>query len=181
MEIKRNKEKERIKGLVRNILASTLIASLVGIVGCAPEKEELTLPQTVNQAHSCSLNYSNSLAQAEGVMQGVFARKNFTEEEQKQVYSALNSVITNYARHQELSKRIPEGVSLAHPTNNFPWYSLLEKNVTGIDAGTPEIQKYFAGKYPGFKAASIFSPAEQETVDEALDVVAGILEVLAGD
>ncbi|MBI2632713.1 hypothetical protein HYW75_06940 [Candidatus Pacearchaeota archaeon] len=152
------------------------LTGLIGILGCVPQKEELSLSRIADEMEIIRTDYSNSLSQVESTMRNVFEGRYFSEENQLKVYNLLKYTKDKSEKYDKLKLKCPEQpYALEFPTNRFEYFPLLEKNVTGIDGGSPEIQKYFDSKYPGFKADPIFSPGEKEAVEEAINIA---LEVL---
>lgn len=174
--------KARKEDLLGKLTTGVLLIGLSGLVSCTPQKVEPTLSEVVTSMELSKMDYTNSLNNAEKVMKKVIQNRNFTSDEQKEVYAYLSSAISNFTVYTTLSDKCPELVEpLVFPTNNFPWYNLLEKNVIGFDGGSPEIEKYFARTYSGFKADSIHSKKEKEAAETALEVTVEILSGLLGN
>ncbi|MEK6934141.1 MAG: hypothetical protein AABW75_04685 [Nanoarchaeota archaeon] len=162
------------------IIRSAFLAGLIGIAGCAPPKVEFSLSQIAERMDNIRASYSTSLVQVNTKMDQVMTSRYFSEDDQKVVYGALKSMVNGFTEYKELtSKCAEEPYCFEFSTNRFEWYPLLQKNVVGFDGGNPEIQKYFDAKYSGFKAGSIYSPAEKEASEEALNIAIDILNNIA--
>lgn len=163
----------------RKLLRNFLITGLIAITGCSPSKEELSLPQIVNEMDGIRRIYTNNIVQVDSLMEGVLARKNFSQDEQNKAYTLLEEVVRGCARYNVLASKCPEITSrLEFPTNRFNWYPILERNVMDFDGGDPEIEKHFSAQVPGFQAEGIYSEKERQAAQAAMDLAIDAMYIM---
>ncbi len=152
-----------------------MISGLLLSSGCEKPRQ-LTLTERLNEMRILKESFTNNIERAVVLRKNLLKDNYASKEEQIELYKELTSArgkIEEYNNHSRYCLEKP--LALDFIPEDKLWLSLLDKNINGFDASTPELQKEMNKRYKDFRAESIYSGKGQEAADEIFQLTIDLL------